>query len=181
MIYRNKHLEILFLFVILPNVSVASEVVEVKILWNTNNFTPRINLYEVPKDKHVRLWETKSVKAFSDVPAGKRIADSRIIVSKGSNKKFIVVAQNKSNKPVYFFAAPHIATPFENTLGFKFRCLCINHAFSIGPKEIWYRVVQFKISENMVGDKLTILHSLVGIDKERMEKFKVKRSLIPVY
>ena len=77
---------------------------------------------------------------------------------------------------MYFFAAPHVVEPAEYSLGFKFKCLCINHAFSIGPKETWYRVVELRVSKDVVGDNLNITHTIVGIDKDKMKQFEIKKA-----
>ncbi len=63
----------------------------------------------------------------------------------------------------------------EKGLGFKFKCLCINHAYEIGPGEVWYRVVLLKVSPNFEGDSLILTHHLVGLDPKRFSRFSIKK------
>lgn len=152
----------------------AVQQVRAKIAWVYNDIAPQMALYEIDPAQKIRLWTTKSVKQASEVPKGKPIKGEYLVLDKGERKKFLLVMHNPSDKPVYFFAAPHVVEPVEYSLGFKFKCLCINHAFSIGPQETWYRVVELRVSPDLMGDELTISHTLVGIDKARMEKFSMK-------
>ena len=97
-------------------------------------------------------------------------------IKKGGGENFVLVYYNNSDKPVYFFAAPHEVGPKKYTLGFKFYCLCINHAFMVKAKHYWYRIVRLNISKHMEGDKLEVIHTLIAIDKKRMDKFPLKKS-----
>jgi hypothetical protein len=83
------------------------------------------------------------------------------------------VYPNPGDKPLYFFATPHHAEPAAASLGFKFKCLCIDHAFSVPPRETWSRVVELRSSRNMEGDRISLTHTLVGIDEARMKKFSM--------
>jgi hypothetical protein len=143
--------------------------VKVGIDWEYRNFSATVEIFEVKG--RPRLWETRSVKEMKDAPVAGEIEGAAITLEPGRKKRFALLIRNDSSEPLYFFAAPHVVHPVEHSLGFRFKCLCINHAFSVGPGEIWYRVVEFRLSKDFVGRELTVTHSIIGIDRERAELF----------
>jgi len=162
----------LAVFLLLPLPALAGAPVTVDIRWEYHKFGAKVELYEV--DDRPRLWETKSVKSLAEAPVTDRIESSSIRLNAGRKKHFALVIRNETTEPLYFFAAPHVINPVEHSLGFKFKCLCINHAFAIGPGEVWYRIVEFWLSKNFVGDRLTVTHSIINLDKTRAEAFALK-------
>ncbi|EMN38183.1 hypothetical protein LEP1GSC085_2337 [Leptospira interrogans str. L0996] len=54
-----------------------------------------------------------------------------------------------TTKEDFIFWAPHSMLPAEGSLGFKFKCLCVNHAFYIPSNEIWYRVIELRIGTDL--------------------------------
>ncbi len=147
----------------------AESAVKVNIAWRYKEFPATLTIYEVRGQPP--LWETKSVANLAAAPVTGPIAGSAFDLVPGHKKRFALVVQNTSDKPAYFFAAPHVVHPEEDALGFKFKCLCINHAYTIGPRETWYRIVEFRLSEDFVGAELTITHTLIGIDEKRAASF----------
>ncbi len=87
-------------------------------------------------------------------------------------KKFALVMENTTNETFHFFAAPHSTTPDELSLGLKFKCLCINHAFTVEPHSIWYRVVQINLHAGYTGKDMEITHSIIGVDSKKAAQFK---------
>lgn len=148
---------------------VVKEPVIVKILWDYKGFPGPMAIHEV-KGKP-RLWSTRSVPSLQSTPVGKAIDSSAFPLRPGHRKRFALVFRNDSDSAIYFFAAPHTVHPIEHSLGFKFKCLCINHAFLVGPKETWYRIVDFHLSRDFVGNDLTVNHTLIGIDSLRAIPF----------
>jgi len=157
------------LLFVLPQPAAAAEAVAVDIRWEYRNFAAAVELYEA--EGRPRLWETKSVKTLADAPVVGLIDDSSFALAPGRRKRFVLVVRNETAAPLHFFAAPHVVDPVEHSLGFKFKCLCINHAFTVGPGEVWYRVVELRLSRGHVGDALTVTHSIIGIDGERAAAF----------
>lgn len=117
------------------------------------------------------LWLTNSVANLVAAPVGEKIETSSFELTPGQRKRFVLIVKNPTDKPKHFFAAPHTVHPEEESLGFKFKCLCINHAYTINAKEIWYRVVDFRLSQKFVGKELTITHTIIGIDSKRAASF----------
>lgn len=147
----------------------ADQPVKVNIAWRYQNFLLTAAIYEVKGQPH--LWETKSVATLAAAPVTEPIAGSSFELAAGHKKRFALVVQNTGDKPLYFFAAPHTVQPEERALGFKFKCLCINRAYTIAPHETWYRIVEFRLSEDFSGPELTITHTLIGIDEKRAASF----------
>lgn len=147
----------------------ADPAAKVNIAWRYKNFASTTAIYEMKGEPH--LWETKSVANLAAAPVTGPIAGSSFELMPGHKKRFALVVQNTTDKPLYFFAAPHTVQPEEDALGFKFKCLCINRAYTIGPKETWYRIVEFRLSEDFIGTELTITHTLIGIDENRAASF----------
>jgi hypothetical protein len=147
----------------------AAEPINVSIGWQYKDIAAHIELYEAKG--YPRLWETRSVKSVSDLPIAGKIDSAAFKLRPGEKKRFVLVMRNDTDKPLYFFAAPHQVSPVEHSLGFKFKCLCVNHAFIVGPKETWYRVVELHMSQGFVGDALAITHTIIGIDEKRAKEF----------
>jgi len=147
----------------------AAPEVKVNIEWRYKDFAGPVSIYEVKGQPP--LWYTNSVANLGAAPVGKRIETSSFQMSPGQKKRFVLIVQNPTDKLLHFFAAPHTVHPEEESLGFKFKCLCINHAYTINPKETWFRVVDFRLSQQFVGKELTITHTIIGIDSKRAASF----------
>ncbi|RHX90723.1 hypothetical protein DLM75_10055 [Leptospira stimsonii] len=145
---------------------------QVSILWEKKRFPFEMELFEGASQRPVDLWSTGTVKELSDAPVSVPIPGYDLYLKPGSKKKFVLVVRNKSDRDFYFFAAPHSMEPPESSLGFKFKCLCINHAFYIPPGEIWYRVVELRTGGEAMGKELKISHTLVGMDEERIRIYQ---------
>ena len=148
-----------------------SETVNVKLAWTYKEIPPAMRIYEISNRQTLPLWTTETVTNKNQAPITTEIPDSTLILKKGEKKRFALVYTNTSSNPVYFFAAPHSVEPAENALGFKFKCLCINHAYKISPGETWYRIVEFRIAKEFLGDHITLTHALIGMDASRAERF----------
>ncbi|MDH4128890.1 MAG: hypothetical protein OEV44_09070 [Spirochaetota bacterium] len=169
---------LLVLFSNLPVRSVSNtgnNSVKIKIAWTYKDFPKNVKMeiYEPSPNRTIRLWDTTSEKDPNNIPISSIIKNSTLQMIPGGLKRFILVLKNKTSKPIYFFASPHHIDPPEHSLGFKFKCLCIDHTFEVKPGETWYRVVQLKLSSNFVGKSINITHTLVTVSDEVMEKFKL--------
>lgn len=152
-----------------------ANIVKVKIDWNYINFPDHVKIYELKSQMPYQLWDTHSVRSIDVSPASTEIPESNLTIQTGRFKEFVLGIQNTSNTPLYFFAAPHSVQPPEYSLGFKFKCLCINHAFSIKPGEFWYRVVKLNIDKDFRGKEFSIKHDIIGISEERMKDFALDK------
>ncbi|PJZ58319.1 LIC11469 family lipoprotein adhesin Lsa20 [Leptospira barantonii] len=146
--------------------------IKVSVLWEKKSFPLDIELYEGASQRPVDLWATGSVKDLSEAPVSVPIEGNDLYLKPGSKKKFVLVVKNTTDRDFYFFASPHSMLPAEGSLGFKFKCLCINHAFFIPPKETWYRVVELRTGGEALAKELRITHTLVGMDEERIRLYQ---------
>ncbi|MDF3818354.1 hypothetical protein P3G55_00495 [Leptospira sp. 96542] len=145
--------------------------VRMSIQWEYTNFPLEMKIYELSGSVPMTVWTTATIPQDQKSPIGKEIEDGEFLMKPGTKKQFLLVAKNDLDKEIYFFAAPHSALPVEHSFGFKFKCLCVNHAFFIPPKHFWYRVVEIRTSPDFLGDHLTLRHNLIGISKARMNEF----------
>ncbi|EMJ60831.1 hypothetical protein [Leptospira sp. P2653] len=146
--------------------------IEIRILWEKKNFPLEMELYEGASQRPVELWATGSVGDLSEAPVSSKIEGSELYLKPGSKKRFVLVVKNTTEQDFYFFAAPHSMEPPEVSLGFKFKCLCVNHAFYIPPRETWFRVVELRVGGEAFGKELKISHTLVGMNEERLRLYQ---------
>ncbi|WP_108959487.1 LIC11469 family lipoprotein adhesin Lsa20 [Leptospira ellinghausenii] len=151
---------------------IPSNKVKIDVRWVYTSLPLEMEIREPGGAQALALWTTGTVQDGKRVPFGDLIPNGQLVLKPGSKKQFLLVMKNPTDKPVYFFAAPHSAMPVEHSFGFKFKCLCVNHAFSVLPKETWYRVVEIRLAPDFLGDTLVLTHNLIGITKERMLQFE---------
>ena len=169
----NSFLRTGFLFLILHCGYACAAPLVARLDWQYQGLPAAMKVYELKAGPEPKLWQTATVKDRASLPVGKEIDKGEIRLEKGSAKRFVLVYANPENRPVYFFATPHHAEPAEFSLGFKFKCLCIDHAYAVPPREFWYRIVELRTSRDMRGDRIALTHTLVGIDEARMKKFSM--------
>jgi hypothetical protein len=147
----------------------------ISIQWEYHGFPLHVILYE-PKGV-APLWETRSVASLAQAPVGASIQDPVLMIAPGQARRFVLVVQNTTDRKLYFFAAPHVVQPPEQAVGFKFKCLCVNRVYTVGPHETWYRVVEFHVSSGFAWDGLTVTHVITGIDEKTAQTFSKDASM----
>jgi hypothetical protein len=157
------------IFAVFASSAWADASVKINVKWLYKDFASPVSIYEVKGQP--ALWQMKSVPSLADAPVKKLIPGSSFKILPGQSKRFVLVVKNPTDQPLYFFATPHMVHPEDDALGFKFKCLCINHSYTIGPKETWYRVVEFRLNKDFVDGELTLTHNILGIDKKRAASF----------
>lgn len=155
-----------------PSSPIKSNVVNIGIQWEYTNLPLRMQIHELSGNIPMELWTTGSSSLDKKKPYGLEIEDGKFALSPGSKKSFMLVMENHTDKDVYFFASPHSALPVEHSFGFKFKCLCVNHAFTVPVGHVWYRVVEIRLAPNFLGDSLSLTHNLIGITKDRVSEFQ---------
>ncbi|MCW7466700.1 LIC11469 family lipoprotein adhesin Lsa20 [Leptospira levettii] len=155
---------------------IPSNKVKIDVRWAYTSLPLEMEIREPGGSQTLALWTTGTVQDGKRAPFGDPIPNGQLVLKPGSKKQFLLVMKNPTENSVYFFAAPHSAMPVEHSFGFKFKCLCVNHAFSIPPKETWYRVVEIRLAPDFLGDTLVLTHNLIGITKERMLQFEKSAS-----
>ena len=147
--------------------------VRVSLAWQNHGLDVPMETFHLPEGSRAKLWEMGTGANAGELPLGEAFPDGRLVVTPGSVNRFVLVMRNPTDAPLYFFAAPHHVNPVQLSLGFKFKCLCINHAFEIPPGHTWYRVVELRMDEGFVGDGITIEHALIGLDEARKREFEM--------
>ncbi|MDH5656285.1 MAG: hypothetical protein OEZ34_10275 [Spirochaetia bacterium] len=139
----------------------SSEIVKISVKWDYIHLPGKMELYDLSGAGGTELWKTGIVKNFSDLPVSTSLK-STLEISPGEKKSFVLVYKNTTGKDLFFFAAPHSVSPPEISLGFKFKCLCINHTFKVPSDSYWYRIVQISLDQNFLGDQITVMHQLIA-------------------
>jgi len=147
--------------------------VRVNFAWQHHGIDAVMKTHHLPPGSRAKLWEMGTAASQGELPIGDVLEQARLEVSPGSVTRFVLLMENSSDAPLYFFAAPHHVNPVQLSLGFKFKCLCINHAFEIPPGHSWYRVVELRMDEAFVGNEITIEHALIGLDEARKKEFEL--------
>jgi hypothetical protein len=145
---------------------------DLSIAWKYQDLPEGVSMtiHEPAAGRAFKLWEM-GVGDKAAMPVAGPISESLLRMNPGSKKAFVLVFHNPSDQPVYFFAAPHVADPPEYSLGFKFKCLCVNHVYEVPPGKYWYRVVEMRLAPKFTGKSLEVRHTLIGVSKERMLEF----------
>ncbi len=149
-----------------------SKVVKIQVQWEYTNLPLKMSIHELAGGQPLALWTTTSIALDKKKPYGREIENGELELAPGRKKAFMLVMENLSDQDIYFFAAPHSALPVEHSFGFKFKCLCVNHAFTVPKGEVWYRVVEIRLSSDFLGDSLFLKHNLIGMSKERVLEFE---------
>lgn len=147
--------------------------IRVSLAWQNHGLDAQMESHLLPEGFRAKLWDMGTGEEPGQLPIGEAIEGGDLLVTPGSVTRFVLVMKNPTDAPLYFFAAPHHVNPVQLSLGFKFKCLCINHAFEIPPNHTWYRVVELRMDEGFVGDAITIEHALIGLDEARKKEFEL--------
>lgn len=150
-----------------------SDVVAAKIVFANRGVPGQMRVFEPASQRPVELWETKTVGTLAEAPIGAELAGGAMKLAPGTAKTFVLVLENAGKDAIHFFASPHVVDPPEYSLGFKFKCLCINHAFSVEAGKTWYRVVRLTLAEDFVGSELEISHDLISVPGSRAGQVKM--------
>jgi hypothetical protein len=156
-----------------PSSPIPEGMIRINLAFVPHEFDGQMATYFLPPGNQSKLWEMGTSDSEGQLPIGDEIVNGALEVKPGSATRFVLVMRNTTNAPMYFFAAPHHVNPVQLSLGFKFKCLCINHAFEVPPGHTWYRVVELRMDEGFKGNEITIEHALIGLDEERKKAFEM--------
>lgn len=121
-----------------------------------------IEIYESAYDG--RVWEMGNIKSFDKLPIKQKIKNDAVKIKLGGHKTFVLVYKNETKNKIHFFAAPHSVEPPMYSLGFRFKCLCVNHVFSVKPGWYWYRVVEMTVEKTFRGQNIDVTHNIIKVD-----------------
>jgi hypothetical protein len=136
--------------------------------WRYKKFPANIRLFEVSNSTVPRLNVTLNDNNWEkNLPIVREITDGKVTLEGASFKMLAMVVENTSDKPLYFYAAPHSIEPAQGSLGVKFYCLCFGDIFRIRPKTTWYRLVQVRVFPSNRTPEITMVHEILGIDEAK--------------
>ncbi|MFP5519245.1 MAG: hypothetical protein ACLGGX_05035 [Bdellovibrionia bacterium] len=151
----------------------ASDLVNVQILFEHKNMPFKMELWEVPPELYLDLSMSSHASISKGVPFVKPISNE-FRVRRGETTYFGMVIKNDSNEPYYFYSSYHQMRPEEAALGYIVNCLCVNRIFVIPPKSYWYRVGSIVLGSTFIGETVAIKHDIFGMTSEQFQKKKLQ-------
>jgi len=145
--------------------------VALRVGWDYEGVPAGMSLYEL-KPGNWDVWTTSVAPSAAQAPVARQIPGATVFLKPGESRRVALVYANATNKPVSFFAAPHTVSPVQAALGFKFRCLCVNRAYTVPPGGVWYRVVELRLARDFIGEKLEVVHQLLAVDEKSAADFR---------
>lgn len=140
--------------------------VTIDIKWTYEDLALQMHTYEVKEDPAIQLWQMGTAYTLAELPVAIQNSSSRFKVYSSGTKRFVLVMKNDTDETIHFFAAPHNVNPAALSLGFTFKCLCVNHVYEIPPHAYWYRVVELSLGPDVaIGKDMTVTHTLVRVKK----------------
>ena len=70
----------------------------------------------------------------------------------------IAVVRNPLDRPVRFWAAPHLPTPHSAEQALMIRCLCVGETYEVPAGGTWMRVLELGIRRRDAVDTLVVTH-----------------------
>lgn len=146
--------------------------VSVRLFWNNKNFPLKMRVFTASSDKVLDVKETLVTKLSEPLPRWilRETTNQTLRGELGQALPFVMLIENPTDKPYYFFAAPHTYEPAESSFGVELSCLCVGSIFTLPPKSRWLRVGVAKILKSSNASVLNITHSLIGIPEDKLEK-----------
>lgn len=142
--------------------------VKVGVQFQYHNFPLKIKLYRLPKEAAFDVSDTKDVPLNSALPFKEEITGD-FQMPQRRLMPYAIAIENRSNKPVFFYANFHNMNPPENSLGVKLLCLCNSHIYQIKANTVWYRIIQLYFSPGFTGSAIQISHEIFGLTPEEIK------------
>ena len=100
---------------------------------------------------------------------GEPIADGTLRVTLDEAQRVVVVLQNPLDRPVRFWAAPHLPTPHSAEPALMIRCLCTGDTYEVPAHGTWMRVLELGIRRRQAVDTLAVTHVITLGDAPAIE------------
>lgn len=145
------------------------------------NFEPvktdlKVKVYRMPVESAPDVGETTIESLSAPINAMGLIQDG-VFIRKGAIQPFLMVVENLSAEPKYFFATTHTIVPEEAGVGFNLSCLCNNHIFEIPPNSRWQRIGVVRIEQFAIGNQMRFVHKIVGLKKEEIAEKGLEKNV----
>ena len=100
------------------------------------------------------------------LPAAALLKNDEVILGPGETAYLVLLVKNKSKRTISFSVAPHSIHPGESALGFSFNCLCNGHIYTVGPDQIWYRLMKLSSRSKGTMSAVVLKHTLFPATKK---------------
>lgn len=122
-----------------------------------------IKVYEPQPQKELSFGLGIISKSMRDVPIMRQAQDKTLQVYHGERKNFILLIENKFDKPIIFYPSLHSWSAPKETIGVRYKGLHNSKMHRIEPGEIWYMAGQFYVDKRSPAKNLTITHKIIGL------------------
>jgi hypothetical protein len=157
-----------FLFMLLCANASATEV---HLNWRYKGVPAELQVFQQKAGSKALLWDMGEADKLELAPVGALLNEGRFDAAPGSRKRLVLIYHNTTKSELQFFAAPHQMLPAESSLGFKFKCLCVNHVYKVAPGKWWWRVVELRVDESADAKTLEIVHDVIKVEgKAKMDE-----------
>ena len=102
--------------------------------------------------------QTRSFGPGEEPPAGSEIVGGVLPVRFDEPQRVVLRLRNPLDRPVRFWAAPHLRTPHEGLDALMVLCLCTGETYEIPAHGSWTRVMEFGIRRRDAVSPLRITH-----------------------
>jgi len=100
---------------------------------------------------------------------GDLIEDGLLQVELDRAETVLVVLRNPLDRPVRFWAAPHLPVPHHAETALMIRCLCTGETYEVPAGGTWVRAVQFGIRRRDAVDRMAVAHVITIGDAPSVE------------
>lgn len=133
--------------------------------WQYKNFPLKVRVFEVGGDES-QLYKMGNISSLKELDFKQEVTGKPIRVGGENVKMLALVVENQTKSEIRFAASPHTVNPVSDSFGFKFKCLCFGHTYSVKPGSVWYRIVKLEANATQAGRKVKVSHSVFSVDDE---------------
>lgn len=148
--------------------------VTVELNWKYHNFPFKMKVFELAPSANESLFATRNDDDYRrHYPILRELPTNEnghvLNTTSGRNIPLLLVFENPTDEPVYFYAAPHSVYPAELSLGMKFFCLCTGKAYRSAPHSSWTRVINLRLSGENRSSFYRLAHDIFRADRKKTE------------
>ncbi len=146
----------------------SAKSMRVTVAFQTEKTDLVFKIFKLPIEKIPDVRETK-VTPLSESLSKMVLVSDGFKMDKGGTQPFLMVAENPTAQPKYFFAVFPTIAPEQASLGFGMECLCNNHLFEVPPHSRWTRVGSVTLMQYARGNSVRSNLKIVGMSLEEIQ------------
>lgn len=166
---RTKSLKKIFLLTVLlqclASTAMATSTV-FSLEWDYSNLPIHVHMYLLPKGNGLRDSQTGVLTDKIKALMTNEITDSKVRMWSHQQKDILLVIDNLADHALNFSVAPHHTAPVDESMNFKFFCLCNGHVYHIPAKGRWYRQMKLKADDTLSAKDVTLRHVIYEAKKK---------------